>query len=147
MTTLDRIHAWLDGKRDLAPLLFRLYLAFILIYGTQDNVFSLARIYEFRDFLAHNGFPYPLFSAYLSVYAQFLCGILLALGLFTRYAAAVMVVNWIVAIAMVHWGLPFQNNIAVVALLVGSVFFVFYGAPRWSLDARRMSTTVPARHP
>ncbi|MEX0900355.1 MAG: DoxX family protein [Gammaproteobacteria bacterium] len=126
-----------ERYRDLAPLVFRLFLAFVLIYGTLDNVLSQERMVEFRDFLAQNGFPYPPYAAYLGVYAQFIAGILFALGLFIRYAAAVMVVNWIVAIVMVHWGLPFQQNIAVIAMLVGAVFFVLYGAPRYSLDAWR----------
>jgi putative oxidoreductase len=127
--------SWLDARRDLAPLLFRLFLAFVFIYGTQDNVFSVERMHEFRDFLERFGFPYPPFSAYLGVYVQFIGGILLALGLFTRPVAAVLVVNWIIAIVMVHWGWPWERNIAVLALLIGSVFFVLYGAPRYSLDA------------
>ena len=123
--------------REIAPLLLRLFLAFVLIYGTQDNVFSSARMLEFRDFLAANGFPWPLASAYLSAYAQLITGILLAFGLFTRAAAAVVVVNFVVALLMVHVGQPFNANIAPLAMLVGGLFFVIYGAPRYSLDARR----------
>ena len=122
--------------REAAPLLLRLFLAFVLIYGTQDNVFSRERMHEFRDFLEANGFPWPLASAYLSAWAQFLTGILLALGLFTRAAAAVVVVNFVVALVMVHWGQPFNANISALAMLVCGIFFVLYGAPRYSLDAR-----------
>ena len=121
--------------RDVAVLILRLFVAFVLIYGTQDNVFHRERMLEFRDFLASNGFPYPLFCAYLSAWAQFLTGILLALGLFTRLAAGVVVVNFIVALAMVHTKTPFNVNIAPLAMLVGGLFFVLHGAPRWSLDA------------
>ena len=127
--------------RDFAPLLLRLFVAFVLIYGTQDNVFHYERMLEFRDFLASNGFPYPLFCAYLSAWAQFLTGILLALGLFTRLAAAVVVVNFVVALVMVHLRLPFNANIAPLAMLVGGLFFLLHGAPRWSLDA-----TLARRH-
>jgi putative oxidoreductase len=91
---------------------------------------------EFREFLARNHFPYPTFCAYLSAYAQFATGILLALGLLTRWAAAVVTINFVVALVMVHRTLPFTANIAPLAMLVGAVFFVLYGAPRWSLDAR-----------
>lgn len=128
--------AVLERYRDLAPLLLRLFVAFVLIWGTQDNVLSHERMLEFRGFLESKGFPVPMASAYLSVYAQFACGILLALGLWTRIAAAVMVVNFVVALVMVHIGLPFDANIAPLAMLVGAVFFVLYGAPRYSLDAR-----------
>jgi len=127
---------WLDRRRELAPLILRLFFAFVLIYGTQDNVFSHARMIEFRDFLAKNGFPLPMASAYLSAYAQFLCGTLLLVGFLTRIAAAVMVINFIIALIGVHVGLPFNANIAPLAMLVMGVFFVLYGAPRYSLDAR-----------
>lgn len=126
-----------DRLRDLAPLLLRLFVAFVLVYGTQDNVFSHERMLEFRDFLANNGFPAPLAAARLSAWAQFLTGILLFLGLYTRLAAAVVVVNFVVALLMVHLHLPFSANIAPLAMLVGGLFFVLHGAPRYSLDARR----------
>lgn len=130
-----------DRYREIAPLLLRLFLAFVLVYGTMDNVFSGARMLEFRDFLAQNGFPYPLACAYLSAYAQFLTGILLAAGLFTRAAGAVVAVNFIVALAMVHMNLPFNANIAPLAMLVGGLFFAIYGAPSYSLDALRSRST------
>jgi putative oxidoreductase len=135
------------NARDLAPLILRLFLAFVLVYGTQDNVFHGERMEEFRGFLAQNGFPWPMASAYLSAYAQFLTGILLALGLLTRPAAAVVVVNFVVALFMVHRALPFNANIAPLAMLVGGVFFVLYGAPHFSLDAwlqRRRAAAAPA---
>lgn len=120
---------------DLAPLLLRLFVGFVLVYGTQDNVFNNAKMLEFRDFLASNGFPYPLASAYLSAYTQFVTGILLLFGFLTRSASAIVVVNFVVALLMVHLRLPFAANIAPLAMLVGGLFFVLYGAPKYSLDA------------
>jgi putative oxidoreductase len=129
--------SWSEGAREVAPLLLRLFVAFVLIYGTYDNVFSQARMLEFRDFLAANRFPQPLASAYLSAYAQFLTGLLLVVGLFVRPAAAIVVANFIVALVMVHRATPFNVNIAPLAMLVGGLFFVLYGAPRFSMDAWR----------
>lgn len=114
--------------------MLRLTIAGILIYGTLDNVLSTERMLEFRDFLATNGFPLPQASAYGSVYAQFICGLLILVGLLTRWAALVMVVNFIVALAMVHIGLPFNINMAPLLMLAGSVFLLFYGAGPLSLD-------------
>jgi putative oxidoreductase len=132
---------------DLAALVLRLFVAFVLVYGTQDNVFHRERMLEFRDFLGQHGFPSPLAAAYLSAYAQFATGILLALGLLTRPAALVVVANFLVALFMVHLRLPFSANIAPLAMLVGGIYFVLAGAPRWSLDAvvaRRLRRS-PAR--
>ena len=127
---------------DLAPLLLRLFVSFVLIYGTQDNVFSNARMLEFRDFLAANGFPNPLFCAYLSAYAQFVSGIFLLFGFLTRATAVVVVINFIVALIMVHTKLPFNANIAPLAMLVGGLFFLLYGAPRYSVDAKLFRKNV-----
>jgi len=134
-------------SRDIAPLLLRLFVSFVLVYGTQDNVFSHARMLEFRDFLAANGFAHPLASAYLSAYAQFFTGVFLGLGLLTRYASLVVVINFVVALLMVHLRLSFNANIAPLAMLVGGLFFLLHGAPRYSLDAwlQRQSAAAHGR--
>jgi putative oxidoreductase len=125
----------IDRGRRVAPLLLRLFIGGVLVYGTQDNVLSHERMLDFADFLARNGFPSPLASAYLSSYAQFACGLLLLAGWLTRAAGAVVVANFIVALLMVHLELPFNANISPMAMLVGGGFFLLYGAPCYSLDA------------
>jgi putative oxidoreductase len=135
-------------RPEWGTLLLRLFLGSVLVYGTQDNVFSQERMLEFRDFLAANGFPYPLLSAHLSVYAQFVAGCLILVGALTRHAALLMVANFLVALAMVHVGLPFSANIAPLAMLFGSLFLLFHGAGPYSVDARleaREPARVPAR--
>ena len=116
-------------------LILRLFTGFVLIYGTQDNVFHREHMLEFRDFVAKHGFPAPMISAYLSAYAQFVTGILIALGLFTRPAAAIMVINFAVALVMVHWNLPFGSNISPLAMLVNSLVLMVTGAGSLSIDA------------
>ena len=139
VATVDRIQL-------AAHLVIRLFTAFVLIYGTQDNVFSHERMLEFRDFCARYGFPYPSFSAYLSSYSQFIAGCLIAVGFLTRVAAAVMVINFVVALYMVHWNLPFSANIAPMAMLANSAYLALVGAPWVSVDAwwqRRTNTRTP----
>jgi putative oxidoreductase len=132
---LKQTTSLIDRGRRVAPLLLRLFIGGVLVYGTQDNVLSHERMLDFADFLARNGFPSPLASAYLSSYAQFACGLLLLAGWLTRAAGAVVVANFIVALLMVHLELPFNANISPMAMLVGGVFFLLYGAPCYSLDA------------
>jgi putative oxidoreductase len=131
----------LARRPEAGILLLRLFFAAILIYGTLDNVLSEARMHEFRDFLAHHGFPYPLFSARLSVYAQFVCGLLLLAGFATRLAALVMIVNFVVALGMVHVGLEFGANIAPLSMLALAVFFALHGGGRFAMDATRAGTS------
>jgi putative oxidoreductase len=141
--------AWLERHSALGVPLFRLFLGATLVYGTQDNVLNSARMLEFRDFLAQNGFPYPLFSAWLSAWAQFICGLLIAAGLATRPAAAVMAINFVVALVMVHRATPFSANIAPLAMLFGSILLVFHGAGAYSADAalQRRRSASPAASP
>ena len=127
-----------ERYRELGPLLFRLFLGFTLIYGTQDNVFHAERMAEFRDFLAANGFPRPLAAAYLSAYAQFIAGLLILVGFLTRWAALVMTINFLIALGMVHLALPFSSNISPLAMLFGSLLLLFYGPGPFSVDARLM---------
>jgi putative oxidoreductase len=125
----------LDRYSAAGPVLLRWFVGFVLVYGTQDNVLHEARMLEFRDFLAQHAFPAPLTSAYLSAYAQLLAGTLIIIGFLTRWAALVMLVNFSVALGMVHAGLPFSANIAPLAMLFGALFLLMHGAGRFSADA------------
>lgn len=134
-------------RPEWGALVLRLFVGLVLIWGTWDNVTSAARMAEFRDFLAANGFPAPLASAYLSAYTQFACGVLILVGALVRQAALVMVVNFVVAVGMVHVGLPFEANIAPLAMLAGAAALVFLGAGPVSVDAaverRRARSRTP----
>lgn len=140
--------ARLERHSALGVPLFRVFLGATLVYGTQDNVFSRERMLEFAGFLAQNGFPAPLFNAHLSAYAQFICGLLILVGAATRPAAAVMVINFLVALWMVHRDLPFSANISPLAMLFGSVLLLFHGPGAYSVDAalqRRAAPALPVR--
>ncbi|MGH9753361.1 MAG: DoxX family protein [Blastocatellia bacterium] len=135
MSTLRSILQWLEERRDYGALFIRLVVGSYLIYGTQDNVFSWARMLEFRDFLAARNVPLPLFSAHLSVYAQFIAGSLYILGALTRYAAAVMVINFIVAFIVVDLHQPYARSFPAQVMLASALFLLFHGAGRPSVDA------------
>src|SRR5687768_12777163 len=62
-------YEWLERRREYGLFFIRLIIGFHLIYGTADNLFSQARMLEFRDFLASLGTPWPLVSAHVSAYA------------------------------------------------------------------------------
>ena len=125
-----------ERHREKGAFFVRLVVGFILIYGTQDNVFSHERMLEFRDFLAARRVPFPLFAAYLSVYAQFVCGILYVLGLFVRPAALVMVINFVAALVIAHLDAPLDAARLALCMLFSSLFLLFNGAGGLSLDNR-----------
>lgn len=124
----------LDRYRDHAPLLLRLLVGVFLIWGTQDNVLSFERMEEFAHFLAERGTPYPLFSAFLSAYAQFLCGFLILVGLLTRWAGVVMVIHFGVAIVIAHLGQDFRGMFPPLILMFTSAYFIVHGAGKLAVD-------------
>ena len=126
----------LERFREVGPVLLRLYFGITLIWGTADNVFSEARMVEFSQFLAQQGFYAPMACARLSAWAQFLCGVLIVAGFAVRPAACVMLINFLVALGMVHTKLPFSANIAPLAMLACALFFLLFGAGLLSVDGR-----------
>ncbi len=129
-----RILEWLDARREWGPVFVRAFAGIFLIYMSQDNVFSWARMQEFVGFLGQFGFPFPLVSAVVSVGAQFLAGLLFLAGALVRPAAAVMIVNFLVALVMVHTRLPFREALDPAAMLASALCLLFTGAGRLSID-------------
>ena len=136
---------FLARYKDRAVLIPRLFTAGVLLYGTQDNVFSAERMHEFERFLAERGTPAPVLAAHVSVYAQFLCGLLILVGAAPRWAGAVMGVNFLAALVIAHRGAPFQANIAPLAMLALSAFFLLHGAGPLSVEAWRARRATPVR--
>ena len=123
-----------ERHREKGAFFVRLVVGFVLVYGTQDNVFSHERMIEFRDFLAARRVPSPLFSAYLSAYAQFVCGILYVIGLLVRPAALVMVINFVAALVIAHLDTPLDAARLALCMLFSSLFLLFNGAGALSMD-------------
>ena len=120
---------------DLGLLLLRCATGAFLVYQSQDNVFSAARMDEFEQFLARFGFVYPELMAPLSVYAQFTAGIAFILGLFTRWAGLITAFNFTVAVYMVHWNDPVPGIWPAAILIFLGLYFGLRGSGRYGLDA------------
>ncbi|HEY0158677.1 MAG TPA: DoxX family protein [Thermoanaerobaculia bacterium] len=139
---------WLDRYKEYGLFFIRLTIGFRLIYGVADNVFSWAHMIEFRDFLEKLGVPFPLFSAHLSAYAQFICGILFIAGFLFRPAAFVMVINFICALLIAHRTGGYAPAAAAWIMLFTSLGFLFHGAGKLSVDewlTRRAGAPSAAR--
>lgn len=141
MSRYRSIEQFFDSRRDYGVLMLRLVIGWRLIDGTQDNIFSWERMLEFRDFLAAYNVPAPLLAAQVSVYAQFFAGVAIMIGLFIRSAAALMVINFTVALFLVHLGTSFQESFQAIAIWTAAFFFLFYGGGEFSMDNRYFSHT------
>ena len=125
----------MEPFKKYADLFIRLPIGFHLIYGTQDNIFSWDRMLEFSEFLANFGVPMSLVAAHVSVYAQFICGILFIIGWKLRWAALVMIINFIMAIFLVHIGDSYPNTFPAIMMLSGSIFLLLSGAGPISISS------------
>jgi len=128
--------AWLEKNKDVGVFLLRIFIALRLIYGVQDNILSWSRMLEFRDFLQKFHFPLPLSSAVISVYAQFLCAVLILIGWKTRYAALVLIINFMIAWIMVDRHGSIEDMTPALSILFCSFLFLFQGAGRFSIEER-----------
>ena len=145
---MSRLFAPFERRKDLASFLLRVLLGARLVWGTQDNVFSWERMEEFAGFLAANGLPWPMppiLGAVLSAWVQFAGGILLILGAFTRWASAILVLNFIAALLIAHRSDTFEGMFPALVMLFGGLYFLAHGAGRPSVDAileQRSPTTA-----
>ena len=120
---------------DLTLFALRAVTGAFLMHETWDNVSSRARMGEFVQFLDQFGFPLPHLMAPLSVAVQFGCGALLILGLLTRVAGLLVAANFVVAVAMVHWGQPFRDWWPAIVLVFLGLHFAAAGSGKYGLDA------------
>jgi putative oxidoreductase len=124
---------YLDRLHPLALVLMRLALGAIMVAHGYHKVFG--GLHQHAQLVASLGMPAWL--GYVSAFTEFLGGLLILAGLFTRAAAFALCVNLVVAIWKVHWhnGLTgdhgYEFPLAVAALAFALIFF---GAGPISLD-------------
>ena len=116
------------------PVPLRLFAGMFLVYLAQGHIVDPARMIDFERFLTKYGFPLPALAAPLSVYADLLAGLCFLLGLWVRPAAAVMVVNFMVAIVGVHLRMPFRDALEPSAMLASACALLLLGPGALSLE-------------
>ncbi len=83
-------------------------------------------------------FPFPgpgEFWAWMSGFAEFGAGILVAIGLLTRPAAALVVLNMIVVVVFGHAGDPFGRRELPLLFLFVFLMYGLVGGGRYALDS------------
>src|SRR5436190_2784995 len=127
---------YLDRLQPLALLVLRVVLGVIMIGHGYPKIFG--GLSHHVQMVANLGLPGWL--AYFSAAAEFFGGILVIAGLWTRVAAAAILINMVVAIAKVHWkngllgngGYQFPLALAAIAFAL-----IFLGAGPMALDSIR----------
>lgn len=115
----------LDRLQPLALLVLRLVIGVIMIAHGYSKVFG--GFSHVIDMVQHIGFPG--WAAYLLAATEFLGGLLMIAGLFTRFVAAAMLIDMSVAIWKINWhnGLKgpsgYEFPLAVAAIAFALIFF------------------------
>jgi putative oxidoreductase len=125
---------FLNNLQPWGALLLRLVLALSMIVHGYQKVSTHAALHHFAHYVVTLGLPYWL--GYVSAFTEFVGGILVLLGLFTRLASCLIAINMLVALFTVgiHQGFGIYNYIAELAAI--AIMLCFYGAGTLSLDRR-----------
>lgn len=127
---------------DWSPLFIRFALGSVFLVSGVGKLFAIGPkatgIPGFAEFLGSLGVPLPTLFALLVGIVELVGGLLLLVGLFTRYAAVLVAIDMLVATWLVH--LP--NGFAVgnggyeytLVLLFASVALVFSGPGRLAIE-------------
>jgi len=130
----------LSRYRDLGVLVIRLAFGFQLVRVSYTTALSPAEnIPQFVTYLTSLGFPLPTVGAYVSTYTEFIGGILLILGLFTRWTALLLLINFGLALVMAHLVIAdtYQNTFPSLNLLAVSIFLLLNGSGRYAVRPDR----------
>ncbi len=124
-----------DKLNDLGLLLLRLTFGFSMAYGhgwgKLQQLFAGGEI-QFMNFMGLG----EEISLFLTVFAEFLCGVLLMLGLFTRAVAFPLLFTMLIAIFIIHFNDPFGKLEKAILYAIPFMVLMLMGGGRYSLDYR-----------
>lgn len=122
-----------SNLNDFGLLLFRLGLCyFIFVF---HGLVKLQDLFGDKEIQFYDPLGIGMvLSFFLSLFAEFVCAIFVGLGLFTRWAAAILVINMGVAFFVFHASDPVANRQLPGLFLLGFLLLLFLGPGRISLD-------------
>jgi len=118
--------------KDIILLVVRVFMGFAMLshgYPKLQMLLEGGKI-DFFDFLGLG----PQITLILTVFAEFVCSILLILGLFTRVALGFLVFTMIVAVFVVHGSDPFEKQEIGLIYLSVYLLLIVFGAGKFSVD-------------
>ncbi len=116
--------------------ILRVVVGIVFLVHGQQKLFT----YGFNGvagLMGQLGIPFPMLSAVVVTLVEFLGGLALILGFFTRWAAALLAINMLVAMTVVHLraGFFLPNGFEyALTLLAANLALTFAGSGRAALD-------------
>jgi putative oxidoreductase len=125
---------WLNSLQPYGALLMRLALGISMAVHGYGKVVPHGALKHYAHYIVSLGIPYWL--GYVSAYTEFVGGLMLIVGLLTRFAAALVAINMLVAFFLVgiHQGFGIYNYI--LALVGLGIMLTFYGAGALAFDRK-----------
>lgn len=119
---------------DLGLLIFRMFVGLSMAFAH-----GLGKIPPAEGFIARigqMGFPFATMFAWSASLAEFVGGLLIAVGLYTRASALFLGFTMLVAAFGAHALDPFSKKELALLYLAACTLLLFQGAGRFSLDRR-----------
>lgn len=125
--------------REWATLILRVVVGIVFAVHGGQKLFLMG-FEGVSGFFGMLGIPLPFIAAIVVTFLELVGGIALILGIGTRYVSALLVVNMLVAMSLVHMpnGFFVSDNgyELVLTLAAAALYFAITGAGSLSLDAR-----------
>ena len=107
----------------LAPLLARITVGWVFVLTGWGKLHGIQKVI---DYFTELGIPYPQIQAPFAAANEFVCGLLVLLGLATRIASIPLIVVMLVAIRSAQW-----ENVDSAAALFGLVEWLYIAIFAW----------------
>src|SRR6266404_3076985 len=107
----------------LAPLVARITVGWVFVSTGWGKLHNLPKII---DYFTELGVPYPQYQAPFASANEFICGLLVLVGLATRVAAIPLIIVMLVAIRTAQW-----ENVDSLAALLGLVEWAYIAIFAW----------------
>jgi putative oxidoreductase len=130
----DFLNKRLDYLQPYAAVFIRIAFGYHLLQYTYLEVFSLSAGSNNYEWLGSKGVPFPYFMSWLYILTEFIGGIALFIGFKTRWFSIPLIINFIVAYLLVHFGDEYKKSFESIQMLFVSFFFLFNGSGKLSID-------------
>ena len=134
---------WLTNLQPWGALLMRLVLGIAMLINGWHKVVPTGGFHGHNTFSALDHFcrfvvtlGLPFWLGCLSAFTEFVGGIALLLGLFTRFFCFLIVVNMLVALVAVNIHHGYSGSQYTLSLIALAVMLLVYGPGAWALDRK-----------
>ncbi len=120
------------NNSSLGLLLFRLFVGLAMAFA--HGLSKVPPSEQFVSGVSEMGLPLPYLFAWAAGLSELIGGLLIASGLFTRYASLFLGLTMAVAAFVRHADDPFKMKELALMYLFSCILLLFTGAGRYSLD-------------